>query len=213
VWAGDFEMGSEDPPPQETLTREEGMHLAQSSSAAESVGLLVARCVAGEEDAWRGLHRRYHRTAVTVLRRLGVRPHQLEDCCQDVFLDVFRYLPKFRGDADFRTWLYRVCISHARVARRRARLRSWLTRIWSEELGEDAGHPLEEGQASRRIAEALEKLPDSERVVFVLFELEGIAGKDVAEMVSCPEATVFRRLHHARKRFIAAVQAGGGFQP
>jgi DNA-directed RNA polymerase specialized sigma24 family protein len=45
-----------------------------------------------------------------------------------------------------------------------------------------------------------------------LFELEGIAGKDVAAMLGCPEATVFRRLHHARKRFTRAIEAAGGSQ-
>ena len=54
--------------------------------------------------------------------RLGVPASHLEDACQEVFVDVFRYLPRFRREADFRTWLYRICLSRARVTRRRARL-------------------------------------------------------------------------------------------
>jgi len=42
--------------------------------------------------------------------------------------------------------------------------------------------------------------------VFVLFELEGVSGKDIAEIIGRPQATVFRRLHAARKRFKAALE-------
>src|SRR5688572_11596688 len=97
--------------------------------AAAANSLLVERCVAGEQDAWRGLHRRYHAKAVAVLRRLGVSSDQLEDACQDVFLDIFRYLPGFRHEADFQTWLYRICVSRARIARRRARVTSFLMNL------------------------------------------------------------------------------------
>jgi RNA polymerase sigma-70 factor, ECF subfamily len=181
-----------------------------SDATVELAGLLVERCVAGEPAAWRSLHRQYHRNAMSVLHRLGVCTTQLEDCCQDVFLDVFRYLPRFRQEADFRTWLYRLCISHARVARRRARVATFLSAIMARSVTEAGTDPFEEGQASRQIAAALEQLKDSQRVVFVLFELEGISGKEIAEILECPEASVFRRLHEARKRFVEAIEARAG---
>lgn len=178
-------------------------------SAVESVSPLLERCVAGEAAAWRGLHRQYHRNTMSVLRRLGVKPEQLEDCCQEVFIDIFRYLPRFRQDADFRTWLYRVCISHAYQARRRAKLSSMLGGLLASSVAEESAPLFEEGQASRRILEVLDELSESERVVFVLFELEGATGKEIANILRCPEATVFRRLHHARKHFVGAVEARG----
>ena len=147
---------------------------------------------------------------MSVLRRLGVCATQLEDCCQDVFLDVFRYLPRFRQEADFRTWLYRLCISHARVARRRARVATLLGAIMAHTVTEVGSDPLDEGHASKQIAAALDRLTACQRSVFVLFELEGISGKEIAEILECPEATVFRRLHEARKRFIEAIETRGG---
>jgi len=191
-----------------TLTDSELMQGLPTSSVAESTGLLVDRCVTGDEAAWRWLHRRYHKTAVNVLRRLGVKPHQLEDACQDVFLDVFRALPKFRQEADFKTWLYRLCIGHARIARRRAKVNSMLFSWLSDGSEQDHSHSLDETAAYRKIGRALESLSEPERVVFVLFELEGISGKDIARIVGSPEATVFRRLHDARKRFIEAIETG-----
>lgn len=202
-------MGTEGLSTDETLTTTLPMQGMSANSAVESVGLLVERCVAGEPAAWRGLHRRYQPTTVSVLRRLGVLPHQLEDCCQDVFIDVFRYLPRFRNDAGFTTWLYRLCISHARVARRRAKVTALIGGLWTQRAAESTESSLDEGQACRKIAAALDKLSSVERSVFVLFELEGVSGKQIASVLNCPEATVFRRLHDARKHFADAIAAAG----
>jgi RNA polymerase sigma-70 factor, ECF subfamily len=176
---------------------------------AESGHDLLDRCVAGEASAWRGLHRRHHQTALSVLRRLGVPSSHLEDACQEVFVDVFHYLPRFRREADFRTWLYRICVSRARVVRRRARLWSLFSGLSPHVGSELTEQALEEGQASRQLSRALVRLSEAESVVFVLFELEGLSGKDIAEVIQRPQATVFRRLHDARKRFTAALAEGG----
>ena len=66
--------------------------------------------------------------------------------------------------------------------------------------------------SQRIIARSLEALPVPERLAFVMYELEGLKGKQIAEILRIPEATVFRRLHYARKRFADAVRsdAGGG---
>ena len=86
--------------------------------------VLVRRCVAGERAAWRMLHERYYPLMAAFLLRLGLGPTELEDACQEVFLRAFRYLPGFRGDAELKTWLYRLCVTEARRARRRA----WVSR-------------------------------------------------------------------------------------
>jgi RNA polymerase sigma-70 factor (ECF subfamily) len=185
--------------------------LASASASAADVQAghdLLDGCVAGSPAAWRGLHQRYHRTALSVLRRLGVPAEHLEDACQDVFVDVFRYLSRFRREADFRTWLYRICLSRARVARRRARLWSLFSRLSPQVEPPLAEHPFEEGQASRQLAKAVARLSEAERIVFVLFELEGLSGQEIAEVIERPQATVFRRLHDARKHFTAALEEG-----
>jgi RNA polymerase sigma-70 factor, ECF subfamily len=182
--------------------------LASAASEVDAGHDLLDGCVAGSAAAWRGLHQRYHRTALSVLRRLGVPTAHLDDACQEVFVDVFRYLPRFRREADFRTWLYRICLSRARVARRRARVWSLFSRL-SPQVGPDlVEQPFDEGQASRQLARTLEKLTEAERVVFVLFELEGLSGQEIAEVIERPAATVFRRLHDARKRFSTAIEEG-----
>jgi RNA polymerase sigma-70 factor (ECF subfamily) len=168
---------------------------------------LIEDCAEGDALAWRKLHRKYFPVAAAFLRKLGVRERDLEDATQDVFLQMYKYLPRFRRQAELSTWLYRLCITQARHTRRRARVTEALLSILSlmpsaALLSEQA---FSEDLARKRIAQALATLPEGERAVFVLYEMEGVPGKQIAEIVKCPEATVWRRLHYARRTFREAL--------
>jgi RNA polymerase sigma-70 factor (ECF subfamily) len=170
---------------------------------------LLDSCVEGDSGAWRALHRRYFGVATAFLRELGVRERDLEDATQEVFLQMFRYLPRFRRESELSTWLYRLCITEARKVRRKARLTSMLAEVLSfiphseavstPSLGDDV--------ARSRIETALGQLSEQQRVTFVLYEMEGLPGKEIAKILNCPEATVWRRLHYARQAFRAALGA------
>jgi RNA polymerase sigma-70 factor, ECF subfamily len=168
---------------------------------------LLLECARGNDQAWRSLHFRYYPLAVSFLRKLGVHEFDLEDASQEVFLQMHRYLPRFRGNSQLKTWLYRLCITQARHVRRRRRLaetlRSWLSLTVDPPLSSE----LCEDSARRRIEKALEQLSEQERLALVLYEMEGLSGRRVAETLRCTEATLWRRLHYARKKFIAAIEA------
>ncbi len=66
---------------------------------------LFDRCTTGESQAWRELYGTYYPKVCRFLTHLGVRPEELEDACQEVFVQVFRYLARFEYRADFLTWL------------------------------------------------------------------------------------------------------------
>lgn len=172
---------------------------------------LLDDCAEGDDAAWRRLHRRYFPIAAAFLRKLGVGERDLEDATQDVFLQVHKYLPRFRREAELSTWLYRLCITQARRVRRRARMTEALLRMLAIVPGEAlvSTASLSEEGARRRIEAALSQLSEGERSVFVLYEMEGLSGKRIAEIVGCPEATVFRRLHYARQTFRRALGAPG----
>jgi len=141
---------------------------------------------------------------------MGVDRSALDDACQEVFLEAFRFLPKFRGNSSFKTWLYRLCLTQARLARRRERARHLLQALLGGQRTETVTHgELDSEHAARLVQQALAELPDAERLVFVLYELEGLSGRDTAEIARCPEPTVWRRLHDARKSFRAYIEARG----
>jgi RNA polymerase sigma-70 factor (ECF subfamily) len=169
---------------------------------------LVDDCAGGDAEAWRRLHRRYYPIAGAFLRKLGVRERDLEDATQEVFLQVHKYLPRFRREAELSTWLYRLCITQARVVRRRTRVTDALLRVLALAPAHElvSTGSLAEDAARRRIEAALSALPPGEREVFVLYEMEGLPGKRIADIVKCPEATVWRRLHYARQAFRRAIE-------
>jgi RNA polymerase sigma-70 factor (ECF subfamily) len=176
------------------------------------VSTLVDRCVAGEAEAWRELHRAYHPVVRTFLRRLGMAPSELDDACQEVFVQMFRSLPSFERRAELKTWIYRLCVTHAGRVRRRRPLRNGLAWLGLAQAPEPAtaGLTWSEGDVRRRVAEALDAMKPMSREVLVLYELEGLSGEEIAAVLGCPVATVWRRLHYARGEFSAIVLGEAG---
>ncbi len=168
---------------------------------------LVSRCVAGDEAAWAWLYSRHARTIAHFLRRLGVAPDALEDAVQEVFLQAFRSLGSFRGEAAIKTWLYRLAVTQARKSRDKARFARRIRQLLALEVTDDIDWGEQQPHRAERLLQAaLGQLTPLEREAFVLYELEGQAGADLAAIFGCPEATVYRRLHDARKKFHAFVE-------
>lgn len=182
--------------------------LAEVDASSAPVQPLL-RCVEGDRSAWRQLHRQYYPVAAAFLRKLGVQERDLDDACQEVFLQMFRYLSRFRGEADPKTWLYRLCITQARRARLKHRVTHALQNVLALMPREAlvSTPSFSEHAAQRRIEAALAQLPEKERAAFVLYEMEGVAGKQIASIVGCKEATLWRRLHYARQVFRQALEA------
>lgn len=172
---------------------------------------LTHRCVDGEATAWRELHREFHPQALRFLRRLGVPAREAEDLGQEVFVQVFRYLDRFEGRADFRTWLYKLCVSQANRYRRSRlpRFLGWLRSGPTAAEDSVAASPgWTEDEMARRAQRALERMKPAHRDAFVLFELEGLSGEEIARVFGCPVATVWRRLSYARREFESWVHEG-----
>lgn len=167
--------------------------------------ILLDGCRSGHGWAWRELHRRYRPVADAFLRKLGVVDYDLEDCSQDVFLELHRHLRTFRSEAQFQTWFYRICASQARRARRRQRLAQALQESLPGVVMEGwlSTPGFSESLALQRTREAAQRLPPSLRDSFLLFEVQGLSGEAVAAALDCPEGTVWRRLHRARKAVAA----------
>jgi RNA polymerase sigma-70 factor (ECF subfamily) len=168
---------------------------------------LIERSLAGDRAAIRALHQHYFRIASSFLRKLGTRPNEIEDACQEVFLQFFRYLPSFRGQAELKTWLYKLCVTEARRARRRRRVTAALaTLLRQEPLVESApAATRSEATVQELAARALNRMAPESRTVFVLFEMEGLTGKEITTITGTSLAATFRRLYEARRIFREAL--------
>ncbi len=146
------------------------------------------------------------------LVRLGVRPSDLDDLMQEVFVVAHRRGGFQPGPARPTTWLARIAIRVA-MAHRRTRTRHW------GELDEDAvslavgSEPSPHAQAEAAeslsiVQRALESLDVERRALFVLFEIEGESCDDIAAGLGIPVGTVYSRLHAARRDLAYAKLTG-----
>lgn len=141
------------------------------------------------------------------LRHLGVPEAALDDAAQDVFVVVHRRLADFEGRSTVRTWLFGIVL---RIAKdhRRARGRRGPHEALDPGLADPAPDPAEQArsrEAVSRLEQVLLGLDADKRTVFVLAEVEGMTGKEIALALEIPENTVYSRLRAARRQFDEAV--------
>lgn len=143
---------------------------------------------------------------VRVLRRLGVRPSDLEDVAQDVFVSVYRRFREYDRGAPARPWLFsfalRASANYRRLARHRREVHT------EGEPATDATSPEDatsEARARALVLRALDRLPDEQRTVFVMHDIEGFCAPEIASEVEAPLNTVYSRLRLARAAFASAV--------
>ena len=150
-------------------------------------------------------------------RALGGPDADLDDLAQEVFLVVEKKLAAFDG-ANLRGWLYAITARVVAAHRRRAWFRNIFMRPHQDDEDLDAfasvtadpARVLEDKQRHRALYRLLGKMSDKRREALVLFEVEGYSGDEVAALVGVPVATVWTRLHHARKDFLRLVEEARG---
>jgi RNA polymerase sigma-70 factor (ECF subfamily) len=157
------------------------------------------------DAAFRELYDQHFHFVWRSLRRLGVREPDVTDSTQKVFLTAHMKLPQFEGRSRLTTWLFAICQRVASDYRRSAVIRREVaTDSGALESAAHSLHPAASAEARQRarIAEAiLDKLPESQRLVFVLFELEELSGEEIALLLELPIGTVRSRLRLAREAF------------
>jgi RNA polymerase sigma-70 factor, ECF subfamily len=175
----------------------------------ERIAALVESLRLGDDAAFDELYRltrdEVARTLVNLLGRRG----DLEDLIQDTYLRLLKSVKGFRGEAKFKTFLYRVCANvafmHLRWWRRRPEdpVAEVPERVCP---GRDPEAEAQRSQAQRLVQQALSKLTAKKRVVFVYHELCGLGPDEISEIVGSSYNTVRSRLHHARLEFTAELQ-------
>jgi RNA polymerase sigma-70 factor (ECF subfamily) len=148
------------------------------------------------------LFRSYAPAVLRALRRLGVAERDLEDVAQEVFVTLHTKLPEIERPESIRSYVYGIAVRHASDHRKRAHVRR-------EQMGDDAV-PERAGSAPQfteivanerraRLDRALSGLDPDKREVLVLYEIEELAMREVAEAVGIPLQTAYSRLYAARK--------------
>jgi len=193
----------EDPPRLRTVPGEAGR------AAPRTVGDGGAR----DRDAQlREIYEVWFDDVVKWLYALGVQASETEDLAQEIFLVVRRNLGRFQG-GNLAGWLYRIAQLTVRDHRRRAWFRNLVLRREHVDLtqmphaGDGPARSYEDAESRRLFQRLVGGMSEKLRTTFVLFEIEGYSGEEIARIQDIPLGTVWTRLHHARKEFWKLVKA------
>jgi RNA polymerase sigma-70 factor (ECF subfamily) len=173
---------------------------------------LVRQCKSGDREAFRELVERYQRKTVAIA--FGIL-HDREDAmevAQEAFAKVFTSIQKFKEEASFYTWLYRITVNLA-IDRQRQRNRQPLLERDDQGEGENARiesvpdtaetdpyERVKDQELAERIHAALAELTPAHKAVILLREIEGLSYEEISEVLQCSRGTVMSRLHYARKK-------------
>jgi RNA polymerase sigma-70 factor (ECF subfamily) len=176
---------------------------------------LIAACQQGDNRAFHQLFDIYRDRVYALCRHMAGNPQDAEDLAQETFVAAFRAIGAFRAESSFGTWLYRIAVNRCTGALRRRRPSAPTT--------EDAGkvvlldrNPDPEEQLARtelvqRVAAAVARLPDSQRLIYVLGTQLEMPYAHIARVAGCSEEAVKVRMHRARCRVRDEVRAGLGY--
>ena len=171
---------------------------------------IIERFTKGDLDAFQELVSKYEAKVFNLAMRYTRNREDSEEVLQDVFVTVYKKVRGFEGKAAFSSWLYRVTVNAACMKlRKRKQDRTiavedltmpmhnrWLDEDESLQYQSDA--ETVSGELRSVLQSAISRLPEEYRVVFVLRDVDGLANKEVAEILDLTVAAVKSRLHRAR---------------
>jgi RNA polymerase sigma-70 factor (ECF subfamily) len=162
---------------------------------------LVARCRAGDVDAFETLYREHAARLYSLACRMAGSPEDGEDLLQEIFLQAYRKLASFKGDSSIGTWLYRLALNHCLdfVRSRQAKMNR-LTETLDAETSFEPIARRETPIARMDLDRAVERLPEGCREAFVLHDVEGFDHKEVAALLGIAEGTSKSQVFKARMK-------------
>ncbi|HEY2225482.1 RNA polymerase sigma factor [Actinomycetospora sp.] len=169
---------------------------------------LVRKAREGELGAYEELIRRHRDRIYRIALRITGDPADADDVTQEVVIQLWTTLSGFAGGSAFTTWLYRVVVNRSLDLQRRAR-RTAPDEPTDDDLASVAGpeRSVVAGEELRAGLEAIARLPDTQRVPFVLCQIEGLSYAQAAAVTKVSEATLRGRLARARTTLLAEMRS------
>ncbi|MFB3882364.1 MAG: RNA polymerase sigma factor [Armatimonadota bacterium] len=159
---------------------------------------LVAACAQRAPGAFQELLARYRRPAITLAYQMLGDLEDAEDVAQEAFVRVFQAIPRFRGQAAFSTWLYRIVTNLCLGNRRRRRATVELDAVKEPRALDSPSEQVTEVLLTRQVLAAM---PPELRAILLLRDQEGLSYTEIAEALRLPLGTVRSRLSKARAAF------------
>lgn len=171
---------------------------------------LVRRAQQGDAEAFSMLVSEHQQFVYNLALRALQDSHEAEDAAQDAFVRAWMALPNFRGQSQFRTWLYRIVTNVC--YNRMPKLRRQMAAMGDDQVidvpDEDSDDPADEVEASQRRAylhEQIDELPESYKILVTLRYQQGLSYDEIASVLSLPLGTVKTGLFRAKAQLRQAL--------
>ncbi len=170
---------------------------------------LVRRAKDGDVAAFGQLVRLHERTVYGVVSRMVRSKDEVDDLAQEIFLQAWRSIGKFRGDSRFSTWLHTIAVNATLKKLEWLRRRESVslddpdTGLWEQIPNSSSGTPFDQVCSSEQkaaVGRAIDSLSDHHRLAVVLHYFEDMPCYEIAEIMNCSVGTVWSRLHYACKK-------------
>jgi RNA polymerase sigma-70 factor, ECF subfamily len=164
---------------------------------------LIIEVRRGSHDAFRVLVQMHMKQAYDIAYSILGDHDDADDVAQEAFVNVYRSLPKFRGESEFSTWLFRIvkncALNRLKQKKRKQRRDVDLAIADNEMVSINAGIKNTE-DARMHVERALHELPTLQRAVVMLRHMNGLSTRQVSKILSCSEGTVKTHLHRGLKK-------------
>lgn len=171
---------------------------------------LVIKLKNADEQVFRQLVLEYQDKIFNTCISLVKNAEDADDLTQEVFIEIFRSIHKFREDSLLSTWIYRIAVNKSleHLRRMKRKKRAWILTWFNKEDQDmyqeaaDFNHPgvhVENEERSRILFRAVEKLPESQKIAFTLHKLEGLSYEQIAEVMQKTLSSVESLMHRAKR--------------
>lgn len=147
----------------------------------------------GDQKSFYLIYHHFKGRVFAVCLRLLADRSQAEDACQEAFVRVWQQLPGFRGESAFSTWLHTIASRSAVDLFRKNKVSRLNLDVEVPDIAFEENHP------DQQLEQAILKLPDQARAVFVLFAMEGYQHQEISELLDIAEGTSKAQYHRARQ--------------
>ncbi len=168
----------------------------EDTLTADSIAADTALAASGDASAFERLYRTHVARVHTLVRRM-LDADEADDVTQDVFIRAWQKLSTFRGESAFGTWLHRLAVNVVLGRRKHVSIERGRFIAGDEPTGDVSGKPVTP-ELSLDFEEALARLPEGAKQVFVLHDVEGYRHEEIARMLGIVPGTSKSQLHHAR---------------
>ncbi len=168
---------------------------------------LVEACKQGDRKAQYKIYKLYSRAMYNICMRITNNADDAEDVLQEAFIDAFRKLHTFKGEATFGAWLKRIVINRAinHVKKKRLPLVSVDEMDFRDDSNEGPGSDDGIQMQVEQVHEAIQNLPDGFRTVLTLYLLEGYDHREISEIMGISESTSKSQFNRAKKKLVKMI--------